>query len=288
MATHSSILAWRIPWTEEPDGLQSIGLQRVGHDWVTEHALFHLSRRFCCLKNQPAHLLAATLLGDLASAFSGSAAHFLRNHMAITPADLDSSGLRLCLYIHAASMEVLTMAKPSPLWDLREEPLTEVISMSDFNPCIILVLVNLFSNWADFYISKNYYLEQVHTKEDKEVLASILSVSGQGCECYSLNWNISAVWGGGWAPTTWYFSSLFILPPSTPYMCNHHHLDPLRRAYSYVYFPEWCGREIKSCALQIKEETVRMTNGQGTWLSKTLEKPLSVNIIKSNQEKYTS
>ena len=32
MATHSSILAWRIPWPEEPGGLQSIGLQRVGHD----------------------------------------------------------------------------------------------------------------------------------------------------------------------------------------------------------------------------------------------------------------
>jgi len=32
MATHSSILAWRIPWREEPDGLQSIGLPRVGHD----------------------------------------------------------------------------------------------------------------------------------------------------------------------------------------------------------------------------------------------------------------
>ena len=31
-ATHSSILAWRIPLTEEPDGLQSIGSQRVGHD----------------------------------------------------------------------------------------------------------------------------------------------------------------------------------------------------------------------------------------------------------------
>ena len=31
MATHSSILAWRIPWTEEPGGLQSIGLQRVRH-----------------------------------------------------------------------------------------------------------------------------------------------------------------------------------------------------------------------------------------------------------------
>ena len=32
MATHSSILAWRIPWTEEPGGLQSKGSQRVGHD----------------------------------------------------------------------------------------------------------------------------------------------------------------------------------------------------------------------------------------------------------------
>ena len=33
MATHSSILAWRIPWTEKPRGLQSTGLQRVGHNW---------------------------------------------------------------------------------------------------------------------------------------------------------------------------------------------------------------------------------------------------------------
>ena len=32
MATHSSILAWRIPWIEEPGELQSMGLQRVGHD----------------------------------------------------------------------------------------------------------------------------------------------------------------------------------------------------------------------------------------------------------------
>ena len=40
---HSSILAWRIPRTEEPGGLQSIGLQKVGHDWVTEHACVFLS-----------------------------------------------------------------------------------------------------------------------------------------------------------------------------------------------------------------------------------------------------
>ena len=34
MATHSSILAWRIPWTEKPGGLQSMGLQKVGHNWM--------------------------------------------------------------------------------------------------------------------------------------------------------------------------------------------------------------------------------------------------------------
>ena len=38
MATHSSILAWKIPCTEKPGGLQSMGLQRVKHDWATEHA----------------------------------------------------------------------------------------------------------------------------------------------------------------------------------------------------------------------------------------------------------
>ena len=38
MATRSSILAWRIPRTGEPDGLQSMGSQKVEHDWVTEHA----------------------------------------------------------------------------------------------------------------------------------------------------------------------------------------------------------------------------------------------------------
>ena len=35
MATHSSILAWKIPWAEEPGGLQSMGPQRVRHDWAT-------------------------------------------------------------------------------------------------------------------------------------------------------------------------------------------------------------------------------------------------------------
>ena len=40
MATHSSTLAWKIPWMEEPDRLQSMGSLRVGHDWATSLSLF--------------------------------------------------------------------------------------------------------------------------------------------------------------------------------------------------------------------------------------------------------
>ena len=40
MASHSGTLAWRIPWTEEPSRLQSMGSLRVGHDWATSLSLF--------------------------------------------------------------------------------------------------------------------------------------------------------------------------------------------------------------------------------------------------------
>ena len=40
MAAHSSILAWEIPWTEEPGGLQSTGVTRVGHDLATKPPLW--------------------------------------------------------------------------------------------------------------------------------------------------------------------------------------------------------------------------------------------------------
>ena len=44
MATHSSIPAWRIPWTEEPGGLQYMESQRVGYDWVTNAFTLSLSK----------------------------------------------------------------------------------------------------------------------------------------------------------------------------------------------------------------------------------------------------
>ena len=42
LATHSSIFVWRIPWTEEPGGLQSMGSQKVGHNWATNTFTFRL------------------------------------------------------------------------------------------------------------------------------------------------------------------------------------------------------------------------------------------------------
>ena len=41
MATHSSTLAWKIPWMEEPGGLQSMGLQRLGHGWATSLSMVY-------------------------------------------------------------------------------------------------------------------------------------------------------------------------------------------------------------------------------------------------------
>ena len=46
MTTHSNTLAWKIPWMEEPGRLQSMGLQRVRHDWATSFSLFHFSVMF--------------------------------------------------------------------------------------------------------------------------------------------------------------------------------------------------------------------------------------------------
>ena len=64
MATHSSILAWRIPWTEETDELQSMGSQRVRHDLVTKQQFMrntvHELKRRCHSSDH-----AETCQGDL-------------------------------------------------------------------------------------------------------------------------------------------------------------------------------------------------------------------------------
>ena len=71
MATHSSILAWKTPWTEEPGGLQSVGSQRVGHDWATNHTLclYGLACSGHSMKGN--HIICGLLWLTFLSLFSG-------------------------------------------------------------------------------------------------------------------------------------------------------------------------------------------------------------------------
>ena len=63
MATHSSILAWRIPWREEPGGLQSTGLQRVGHAWIDlAHTRYSLVKKIRSDQLSPCKCLCWTTI----------------------------------------------------------------------------------------------------------------------------------------------------------------------------------------------------------------------------------
>ena len=64
MATHSSILAWEVPWTEEPGGLQFMGLQRVGHDLVTESRTHNTIPVKATMNNFCAHTLVYDLSAE--------------------------------------------------------------------------------------------------------------------------------------------------------------------------------------------------------------------------------
>ena len=64
MATLSSILAWEVPWTEEPGRLQSMGLQRVGHDLVTESRTQNTIPIKATMNNFCAHTLVYDLSAE--------------------------------------------------------------------------------------------------------------------------------------------------------------------------------------------------------------------------------
>ena len=75
MATHSSLPGWRIPWREDPARLQSVGSQRVRHDWATKH-MIHLKEWFSATGNfaappSPGTRDAATAIGILVVTLGG-------------------------------------------------------------------------------------------------------------------------------------------------------------------------------------------------------------------------
>ena len=68
MATHSNTIAWKIPWTEEPERLQSMGSQRVRHDWVTSLSLSGtiinlIKPRLCSLWPPPGNWIVRVTVG---------------------------------------------------------------------------------------------------------------------------------------------------------------------------------------------------------------------------------
>ena len=114
MATHSNILAWRIPRTEEPGGLQSIGLQRVGHDWVTNTLMRFYSLRLQLFKETTEKQFHSKInFNQLGFTFMAQKSYLMMNkvctHMGEIHQDewnidiivfIDSSGQVSCMWRH--------------------------------------------------------------------------------------------------------------------------------------------------------------------------------------------
>ena len=84
MATHSSTLAWKIPWTEEPGRQQSLGSQRVGHDWATlllhssKASIFRHSAFFTVQLSHP-HMTTGKTIASTSQTFVGKVISLLLN-----------------------------------------------------------------------------------------------------------------------------------------------------------------------------------------------------------------
>ena len=95
MAPHSSTLAWKIPWMEEPSRLQSMGLLRVRHDWTTSVSLFTFMH--CRRKWQPTPVF---LPGESQGGGSLVACHLWGLRVGHDWSDLAAAGICVYIYTH--------------------------------------------------------------------------------------------------------------------------------------------------------------------------------------------
>ena len=118
MATHFSILAWKITWTEEPGGLQSIVLQRVGHDLMTENSKQHF-----CQSNKINNLnfLSSFIYQLLCAYCSGWSNHCtsFKNLLLISIQSLRYHNQKQKSSRKTSISALLTMPKPLTLWITR-------------------------------------------------------------------------------------------------------------------------------------------------------------------------
>ena len=115
MASHSSTLAWKIPWTEEPGELQSMGSQRVGHDWVTSlsHCTPGIEHRQICPTSTSLPLFQLMVMPSFQSIRTNTwGHHFLSLFLLI-------SVKKPCwVYLRKVSrfQPLLTICIPQPSW----------------------------------------------------------------------------------------------------------------------------------------------------------------------------
>ena len=92
MATHFSILAWRIPWTEEPGGIQSMGLHRVRHDWsdlACTHDLLIPRENICT----PPNISCISCLALLSHLFHSMVGPRSKNHAKVWRQKIKTEGM---------------------------------------------------------------------------------------------------------------------------------------------------------------------------------------------------
>ena len=98
MATHSSILAWRIPWTEEPGGLQSMGSQRVGRTRLSNFTVYRLLTRYLSKEriqsflSHPLIILFSSLLKNLEGSWASLVAQRVKHPSAMQETWVQSLG----------------------------------------------------------------------------------------------------------------------------------------------------------------------------------------------------
>ena len=128
MATHSSILAWKIPWTEKPEKLPSMGLQNVGHDQATKHTHtnFHADNGF----------LQGSLPGSFFSRSTYSLPNFSHMEAEGIQRTMFTVGLGDFLSVRQGSLPVLHVQADAMVWHIM---------------CILYML--LFSNTQLFWLS---------------------------------------------------------------------------------------------------------------------------------------
>ena len=157
MTTHSSTLAWKIPWTEEPGGLQFMGLQRIGDDLATEHAhhkLFFLNlfENFVQLKMNFENRIKFYFSSSLTLPFKGSQPLGQwdgRPSLSVFRSVQFSSVAQLCLRLFATPWTAARQASLSITTNSRSLP--KLMSIESVMPsnrlilcCPLLLLPSIF------------------------------------------------------------------------------------------------------------------------------------------------